>query len=263
MPLPVTTTKTPRPPRLFLYGPAGIGKTTLGAAFPGALILPAEEGADALDVPRLPRPRTWHEALALIDAVAAEPSGYKALVIDSVSALEVLSCRQVAEEAHVAAVEDIPYGRGFPLVAALWASFLDRLEVVRSKGLAIVLIGHLEIRRYDDPRTAGYDRFQPRLHKSIMPMTIERCDALLCANYKVFTDSEDRGFNKERVRAIGGGERALFCTEQPTHLAKNRYNLPPEVPMNWAPILAGITAAFTPAAPAAQPVHTAPESKEV
>lgn len=246
MPLPVTTNKTPRPPRLFLYGPPGIGKTTLAASFPGVLVLPAEEGADALDVPRLPRPTTWLEALGLIDQVAADPSGYKALAIDSLTAMELLAVRHVCAEQQVKSVEEIPYGKGFPLVAALWASLLDRLEIVRSRGLAILLIGHIEVRKYEDPRSDGYDRFAPRLHKSILPMTIERCDALLCANYKVFTSSEDKGFNKQRVRAVGSGERILYCDEQPTHLAKNRYGLASEVPMSWQPILAGIATAFAP-----------------
>ena len=252
--LPITTTKTPRPPRIFIYGPPGIGKTTLAAQFPGVLMLPAEEGADVLDVPRLPQPKTWAEAMALIDAVAAEPSGYKALAIDSVTALELLAYRHVCEDQNIKSVEEIPYGKGFPLVAALWASFLDRLEVVRSRGMAIVLIGHLEVKKYEDPRTAGYDRFQPRLHKSILPQTIERCDALLCANYRVYTQDEDKGFNKVRNRAVGSGERTLFCDEQPTHLAKNRYALPPELPFNWSGVLAGISAAFaSPKPPAAAP----------
>lgn len=254
--LPVTTAKTPRPPRLFLYGPPGIGKTTLCAAFPGVLILPVEEGADALDAPRLPQPKSWEEAMTLLDEVAVEPSGYRCLCIDSVTALEALACRYVCEDQKVKSVEEIPYGKGFPLVANLWNTFLDRLEVIRSKGLAILLIGHQAVVSYADPRTAAYDRFQPRLHKSILPQTIERCDALLLANYKVYTDSEDKGFNKTRVRALGSGERVLMCDEQPTHLAKNRYALASELPFGWAHVLAGISAAFAPSIKVSAPVTT-------
>jgi hypothetical protein len=248
MSLPVTATKTPRPPRILLYGPGGVGKTTLATQLPGALFLPVEEGADMHDVARLPRPANWTEALALIDQVAAEPSGYKALVIDTVTTMQQLCIQQVCETYNVRSIEEVGggYGKGWRPAYDLWMSMLDRLEVVRSRGLAIVLIGHLEIRRYDDPRSSGYDRFQPRLQKDILAGTFERCDGVFCAAYKVYTDSEDKGFNKVRTRAVGSGERVLYTDEQPTHLAKNRWALPSECPMSWGPIFAGIAAAFAP-----------------
>lgn len=256
--LPITTTKTPRPPRIFLYGPAGIGKTTLVSSFPGVLVLPVEEGADALDVPRLPRPTTWDEAISLVDAVANEPSGHRALAIDSVTALQQMCIVKVCQNYNAKSIEEIGggWGKGWRPAHDLWMNFLDRLEVVRSRGMAILMVGHLEVRPYNDPRLSAYDRFQPRLHKELLASTIERCDALLCANYKVFTESEEKGFNKTRARGIGSGVRVLHCTEQPTHLAKNRYSLPDELPMEWAGVLAGISAAFAPTV--AAPVTSAP-----
>lgn len=248
MALPILSQKQPRPPRIFLYGPAGIGKTTLGVQFPGCVFLPVEEGADVHDVPRLPRPETWEQTMEYIDMLIAEPSGYRAIVIDSLTALESLASRKVCIDERVKSVEEIPYGKGFPLVAALWTSLLDRLDVLRSKGLAVVMIGHQVIVRFEDPRSTPYDRYQPRLHKSILPMTIERCDVLAFANYKVFTESKEAGFNKERTRAMGQSERALFLTEQPTHLAKNRFSLPDEVGMGWSEIFKGIATAFKPTA---------------
>jgi hypothetical protein len=145
---------------------------------------------------------------------------------------------------RVKSVAAIPYQSGFLLVAALWVDFLNKLDALRSRGLAILLIGHYSIVRFEDPRSTPYDRYQPRLHKSILPMTIERCDILAFANYKVFTESKASGFNKERSRAIGNGDRALFLTEMPTHLAGNRFSLPDETEMSWAEIFKGVAAAF-------------------
>jgi hypothetical protein len=240
----IISQKQPRPPRIFLYGPAGIGKTTLGVNFPGALFLPVEEGADVHDVPRLPKPETWEQAMGFIEELTADPSGFRALVIDSVTALEALAMKKIMIDERVKSVEEIPYGKGFPLVAALWVDFLNKLDALRARGMAIIMIGHQAIVRFEDPRSTPYDRYQPRLHKSILPMTIERCDILAFANYKVFTESKTSGFNKERSRAIGNGDRALFLTEMPTHLAKNRFSLPDEVEMSWAEIFKGIAAAF-------------------
>lgn len=245
--LPIITNKRPLPPRIFLYGPSGIGKTTLAAQFPGVLVLPAEDGAEQIEVPRLPMPKTWGEALALLDAVATDSVDYRALAIDSVTALESLCFAHVAQQNQVPTVEEIPYGKGFPLVAKEWRNLLDKLTTIRATGLAIILIGHQAVVSYVDPRSAPYDRFAPRLHKSILPMTIEWADCLLCGSYKVFTDKEVSGFNKERTRAVGGGERIMYARELPTAVAKNRYGLPDEITWGWSDVFAGISSTFAPA----------------
>ena len=246
--LPIVTNKRPLPPLIFIYGPSGIGKTTLAASFPGALVLPVEVGAEQLDVARMPTPKTWAEALGFLDAVAAEPGEYRALVIDSVTALERLCFSFVAALNGKPTVESMGYGSGFPFVVAQWQLFLDKLDVIKSRGLAVILIGHQSIITYADPRSEPYDRFSPRLHKCILPMTIEWADCLFCGSYKVFTDkNEGGGFNRERTRAVGGGERIMYARELPTAVAKNRYGLPDEITWGWADVFAGISATFAPA----------------
>ena len=242
--LPIATKKNPQPPRIFIYGPSGIGKTTLAASFPGALVLPAEDGAEQLDVARLPTPKTWAEALGFLDAVAAEPGEYRALVIDSVTALERLCFAFVAAVNGKPTVEAMGYGTGFPFVGTQWQLFLDKLDIIKCRGLAVVLIGHQAVVTYADPRSDPYDRFSPRMHKCILPMTIEWSDCLFCGSYKVFTDKSGSGFNKERNRAVGGGDRVMYAREMPTAVAKNRYGLPEEIAWGWADLFAGITATF-------------------
>ena len=39
----------------------------------------------------------------------------------------------------------------------------------------------------------------------------------------------------------GGGERILRTVGGPSCVAKNRYNLDPELPLDWSALLAGIT----------------------
>ena len=56
---PVTITRglIPSATRLALYGPEGVGKTSLTAGFPAPVFLDTEGGTAHLDVARFPRPR--------------------------------------------------------------------------------------------------------------------------------------------------------------------------------------------------------------
>jgi hypothetical protein len=248
MAIPITTTKRPLPPRIMIFGPGGIGKTTLAASIPGVVIMPVEEGADAIEVAKTPTPTTWEEALALIDALAQDSQGFKALAIDSVTALQELCYRAVCAEQNVASIEAYGggYGKGYVRAAELWRELLNKLLALRQR-MIVVLIGHAAIKKHEDPRTPAYDRLVPRLQidskgSGIGPMTAEWCDVVACAAYQVITDTTDQGFNKTRTTATGDGTRILYCQERPAFLAKNRYALPVELPFAWPDLVGGILA---------------------
>jgi len=101
----------------------------------------------------------------------------------------------------------------------------------------------------------------PRLHKTASALVTEWCDEVLFATYKVFTKSTDEGFNRTRAQGIGSGERVLRTVERPAHLAKNRLNLPDELPLIWADFARHITASnaiasVSASAPTATPILT-------
>lgn len=244
----ITTKKTPLPPRIFLYGPGGIGKTTLASKLPGVLLIPVEDGSDALDVARTQQPRTWAELLGILnDIFSTADFPYRSVAIDSLTACEALAGKAVAERNGAVSFEGVSY-KGASEVVAEMRKMKDKLDEIRLvKGCAVVVIGHLAVLKYNDPRSSGYDRFAPRLHKDVLPMWAEWSDALLCANYKVYTNETKSG----KTLASGEGERMFFCTERPTHLAKNRYSLPDEMPMSWGGIFQGISKAFQPTVAAA------------
>ena len=42
------------------------------------------------------------------------------------------------------------------------------------------------------------------------------------------------GFNKKVARALGTGKRVMHTEERPAFLAKNRYELPETLPLDWS-----------------------------
>lgn len=257
MPLAITTGKQALPPRIFLYGTGGIGKTTLGASIPGAVLMPVEDGSDALDCARLGQPTSFDDVLQQLRELCTEDHPYTSLVIDSVTALEQLIWKHtVAQEnnAKVKSLEDVGggYGKGYIKAAEYWRTLLDALLYLRNKkGLAIVLLGHVEVKTVNAPDLEPFDRYQPRLHKIACAMLTEWSDALLFANYETFTVTDETKGN-DRVRGVGSGKRIVHTTERPSHLSKNRYSMPDQLPLEWKAIQGAIIQAFqSPAAASA------------
>ena len=241
-PIKISKGKTALPPRLFIYGVAGIGKTTLGASIPGAVVMPIEEGADAIDCAKMDRPADIEGVINAINALCDDAQGFSTLVIDSVTAMEQLIWQAICKENKWGSIESPGFGRGYVASSELWRHILDRLTSLRkAQGMSIVLVGHVEIKTVNAPDSEPFDRYQPRLHKIPCAMLTEWSDALLFAHHEknVITD-EKTG----KTRAVGSGARVIKTTERPSHLAKNRYGMPDEIPMSYECIIASINKAF-------------------
>src|SRR5438067_747525 len=106
MKLQIQTGRIARPQKAVLYGPEGIGKSTLATQFPAPVFLDTEGGTHHLDVPRLPDPKKWDEVTAAVQALATEPHEFKTLVFDTIDWLEKLLVEDVCKRANKAGIED-------------------------------------------------------------------------------------------------------------------------------------------------------------
>lgn len=226
-----------KPPRLLVYGTAGIGKTSLGMAAPSPVFLQTEESE--VDCPTFGLLKTYDEVMEAIGALYSEAHPYQTLVLDSIDWLEPLVWRHTAEVNGWKDIEAAGYGKGYIAALDQWRTILDGMNALRDeRGMTILLIAHCEIKRFDSPETEPYDRYQIKLHNRASALVQEHVDAVLFANYRVSTVKTDLGFNKKAVRGVSGGDRLLYTNERPAFLAKNRYAMPDSLPLSW-PDLAG------------------------
>ena len=86
----ITKGKIDRPVKCVIYGPEGIGKSTLASRSPDALFEDVEGGTAQMDVPRLDRPEKWEKLIADVKEVAATPGICKTLVLDTADWCELL-----------------------------------------------------------------------------------------------------------------------------------------------------------------------------
>lgn len=253
------------PPRLVIYGPPKVGKSTFAATATRPVFLPTEDGLGTLDVPIIAgdtgKLDTWgdlHEALHV-----AEASEARTIVIDSITAAQDLCFAEVCrQEGAAKSIADIPYGKGYPRALTLWLAFLARLDYARSLRKAIILIGHAQVETYADPEGEPYDRHALRLHQqsdgkpSLRAATTEWADVIAFAAQRVYKSKTGKGFDERTV--AGGGERVLYTQPSPSRTTGSRYPMPSEMPLTWAAFIGAWKLAVDAAAPKPAPVTEQP-----
>lgn len=232
----VTTGKQRKPPFLGMSGVGGIGKSSFAAGAPKPIFIPTEDGSNELDVARFPKCTTFENILECIKTLGLEEHDYKTVVLDSLDHAEPLVWDYTCREGNKPTIEAFGYGRGYVEALQHWREIYNGLTKLRDrKNMAVIVIAHVEVKRFDDPNSDGYDRFVPRLHKLASALAVETCDAWGFANWDVKVVKTDK---EDRKRGVSQGGRLLHWEERPSYIAKNRYNLPPSMPLDWNAFMA-------------------------
>jgi len=241
------------PPRLLVYGTEGIGKSTLASHAPNPIFISTEDGLDQIDCASFPLARSFKDVKAALADLLHQDHDYQSVVIDSVDWLERLIFDALCEQYGVSSIEKVDggYARGYTHALTHWRSLINDLDQLRvQRGMCVILLAHAKVEKFEDPEHTPYDRYSPRLHKHATALITEWADAVLFATRKIITQTHEAGFNRERTIAAGlgkdGGERILRTVGSPACVAKNRYGLPPELPLSWQALMQGLAAQPSP-----------------
>ena len=218
------------PMRALIYGPAGVGKTTLAAGFPKPIFFDTEESTNRLEVDRVVIP-DWKTMESSIRDLAADPSGYKTLIIDTIDWAERYLIEGMLQRHKKESIEDIGggFGKGFTLVGEAFGRFLASLDTITAKGLHIVFVGHSKVVKVSPPdETEGYDRYEPKLSKHVTPLVKEWAECIFFANFQIQVVKGNDG----KIKAQGGKDRMIYTQPSAAMDAKNRYGLDEFIPMD-------------------------------
>ena len=220
-----------RPPRILVHGTSGIGKTTFAANAPSPVFIQTEDGLGLMDRPTFGLLQTFDEVMETLAALYTEDHNFQTVVVDSVDWLETLIQAEACRRNNWASIETPGYGKGYVEALNVWREYVEGLNALRDdKGMVVVQIAHTDVKRFENPATEPYDRYIVKLHKAASALLSEHSDIVLFANYRVsVVDTKD----KKSTRAKGSGERVIHAAERPAFMAKNRYELPDEMPLDW------------------------------
>jgi hypothetical protein len=249
----IVTGSLRKPARILLYGVDGIGKTTLAANAEAPVFIGAEDGTATLDIARYPEPESWRDALDALDDLATSEHGFRTVVIDSLDWLEPRCWKHVVgtgkhteKGAPIESIEDFGYGKGYTAAQDEWRLLCSKLDRLRdTRAMQVILIAHAWIKKFSNPQGDDFDRFQIKLNDKASAVLREWCDAVLFAVEEQYTHKARKG---DRAKGISTGARIMHTERAAAFDAKNRYNLPKTLPLDWQSLRDAIEAG-QPAAP--------------
>ncbi len=224
--------KIKSPLKAVIYGPEGIGKSTLASHAPGALFIDTEGGTAHMDVRRIEKPSSWDELINDIIEVSENPGICQTLILDTADWAEMMCIKSLCERYKVSGLESFGYGKGYTYVAEEMARLLEACDKVIKAGMNMIIIAHAKMRKQELPDEQGaFDRWEMKLSKQASPLLKEWPDLLLFLNYKTLVITTENSTKKAT-----GGKRVMYTNHSPVWDAKNRFNLPDEMDMDFSGI---------------------------
>ncbi|MDG0889232.1 ATP-binding protein [Paracholeplasma manati] len=224
--------KEKRPLKIVVYGPEGIGKSTFASQFPDPLFIDTEGGTSNLNIRRIKCNKSWNELITIVKEIHDNPTICKTVVLDTADWSETLCANAVCEKYRKNNLEDWGFGKGYVYLQDEFSKLLTLLDQLIEVGINVVITAHAKPRKFELPEEQGaFDRYEMKLTRQVAPLIKEWCDALFFVNYKIYVVTTETNSKKAQ-----GGKRVLYTTHNPTYDAKNRFNLPEELELNFASI---------------------------
>lgn len=225
----ITAGKQQREPRVLVYSADGVGKTRFSAGAPDPFFIDVNRGSLAYDVKRV-IPETWSETLEWVRAVEMGVVKCKTLVIDSVSDLEHLANAEFFPNTTIDKW-DGGYGRGESYALTRWRELISALERVWIMGKAIILVGHMQVKRFEDPSGPGFERYELAARPKIAGLLRQNMDYVLFAKEDVSQQKVAGG----DIKMVTNGTRWLHTQRCPAYDAKSRGTtlFPERVLLSW------------------------------
>ena len=209
--------------KVVVYGPEGVGKSTLASQLPSPVFIDTEGSTAQLDVARVDV-NDWRSLTGAL-AEIHKMSEFETVILDTVDWAERLALADLLHRTGKSSVEDFGYGKGWVMISEEMSKLLGNLDQLVRGGKHVVLLAHSKVVRFAAPDLQGeHDRYELKLSKQSSPLVKEWADAILFLTFKtkiVEVDGKKRG--------VGGKERVINTVHTAAYDAKNRHGLADQV----------------------------------
>lgn len=246
-------TKSTAGHRVLLYGPGGIGKTTLGVKAPGKVafidtedslpILKTQLDAQEIELPSVVPVTNFKDTISNLKLGGWEP--FKTIVIEVTRMEEWCVAETLSTVPHekghkIAKIEDYGFGKGYQYVFDTFLTLLAQLDRHARAGRNVILIAHDCVNTVPNPEGDDWLRYEPRLQNpktgkaSIQLRVKEWADHVLFYGYDVAAAKDKK--------AKGSGTRTIYTAERPYCMAKSRTHDGTPIPVDptvdvWSEII--------------------------
>lgn len=224
-------------PQVFLiYGPNGVGKTTLACSMGNAAIVDLEDGSRNIKGVKRYHKAAFPDWTTLKDFLFQVHSGVllsdkDTLVIDSLEVIERLASQHVCKDSDVDSIEKAygGFGKGFIRMRELMGDLMHLLQMIRDeRAMSVVIVAHSQVKTHTDPTSnQTYDRYTLRANDKFAAVVKDLSDTVLFIKPKVYTEKSKQ--NPQKTSASSAGERVIHTEWSAAFDAKRRYSLPSEL----------------------------------
>lgn len=216
---------------MVIYGPPGVGKTSIAYEFPAPIFVQTEDGiSHGMELDTFGHLKSWHDVFDALKALANPGHDFQTVVIDSIDALEPLIWDHLCEQNGWNSLEDAGYGKGYLLADDIWRLFFQALNWLRDAcAMNVILIGHSAIVNCPNPTGAEFPRWDIRLHKRAHAIVEDSVDAILMIDFDSSTQEIKGKAGSKTTKSTGSTMRYIHCNGSPARNAKNRYGMPDRI----------------------------------
>jgi len=219
------------PRKVVIHGNPKIGKSSLAAAAPDALLIPTEDRVKHIDCAKTDVVTRFEEIMEIFEYLI-QGTPYRTVIIDTLDWMEPMLhdyiCRKKGfKSLHDPKDNEVNYYKGLMVHAVEgWKMFLQNCDMLREQAnMNIILVAHSAVEKVSPPDSETYGRYTLKIDKYAVSVVEEWADVIAFYNHEVVVSKSD---NKKIGKALNvDGNRILnLQSTSPAWLSGNSFGLP-------------------------------------